>query len=200
MNNFSFGLVSAVAAMMWLAIIVLLHFIKPELDPRTHMISECACGASGWIMQLAFICMAVSCWTLAAAAWTLQPPLGPALLIACGVGFVGAGIFVTDPVLPTEKTQTLSGTLHIVFAFAVMLIFPVMAISVSWSVGEQAIGHITRVWLLILAALTWGSLLGFVAVAVRSIKTPGTSIGYFERILVVTFTVWLTAAAFMTIH
>jgi hypothetical protein len=199
MNSFALGLVSAVAAVVWLALIVLLHFVKPELDPRTRMISEYACGPGGWTMQLAFVFMAVSCWTLAAATWTLQPVLGPALLIVCGFGFVGAGIFVTDPVLPTERTETLSGALHIVFAFTVMLIFPVMATAVSWNVGEHVVGYTTRVWLLALAASTWGGLLGFFAATVSSLKAPGTSVGYFERILVATFTAWLIVAALSTI-
>jgi hypothetical protein len=200
MKNLTFGLVSAVAAVLWLGIIGLLHFIKPELDPRTRMISEYACGPSGWTMQLAFFCMAVSCWTLAAATWTLQPVLGPALLVVCGFGLVGAGIFVTDPVLPIERTKTSSGALHIVFAFAVMLIFPIMATCVSWNVSERTVGPMTRVWLLVLAASTWGGLLGFIAAAVSLLRRPGTSIGYFERILVVTYTAWLTAAALMTVE
>lgn len=119
MENRTFGLLSAFAAVLWLGIIGLLHFIKPELDPRTRMISEYACGSKGWTMQLAFFSMAVSCWTLAAATWTHQPALGPALSIVCGFGLVGAGIFVTDPVLPIERTQTFNGALHIVCAFAV---------------------------------------------------------------------------------
>lgn len=197
MKNLTFGLVSAAAAALWLGIIGLLHFIKPELDPRTRMISEYACGPCGWTMQLAFFCMAVSCWTLAAATWTLRPFLGPTLLVVCGFGFVGAGIFVSDPVLPNERTQTLSGALHIVFAFAVMLIFPVTATFVTWNIGEHPVGVISRIWLPALAASTWVGLLGFAVATVRSLKRPGASIGYFERILVVAYTAWLMAAALM---
>jgi hypothetical protein len=200
MKNLIFSLGSAAAATLWLGIIGLLHFIKPELDPRTSMISEYACGLSGWTMQLAFSCMAVSCWMLAAATWTLQPVLGPALLVICGFGFVGAGIFITDPVLPIERTQTLSGALHIGFAFAVMLIFPIMATCVSWNVSERVVGAVTRASLLALAASTWGGLLGFIAATISSLRRPGTSIGYFERILVVAYTAWLTAAALMTVE
>jgi hypothetical protein len=195
--NFTFGIVSAVTAVLWFGIIGLLHLIRPELDPRTRMISEYACGPGGWIMQLAFLCTSVSCWSLAAATWTLQPVFGTALLIVCGFGFAGAGIFVTDPVLPIERTQTLSGTLHIVFAFTVMLIFPVMATCVSWNVSGHAVGGMSRAWLLALAASTWGGLLGFVAATVNSFRRTGTSIGYFERILVLAYTAWLTVAALM---
>jgi hypothetical protein len=200
MKNPTLGLVSAVAAVLWLGIIGLLHLIKPELDPRTRMISEYACGPCGWTMQFAFFCMAVSCWAFAAAIWTPQPILGPALLVVCGFGFVGAGVFITDPVLPSERTQTLSGALHIAFAFAVMLIFPVMATCVSWNVSERAVEAWPRVWLPALAAATWGGLLGFIAVTLGSLRRPGKSVGYFERILVVVYTAWLTAAAVMTIQ
>jgi hypothetical protein len=189
-RNLTFGIVSAVTALLWLGIIGLLHLIRPELDPRTRMISEYACGPRGWTMQLAFVCMAISCWSLAAATWTLQPVFGMALLIVCGFGFAGAGIFVTDPVLPSERTQTLSGTLHIVFAFAVMLIFPVMAACVSWNVSGTS-----RAWLLVLAASTWGGLLGFVVATVHSFRRAATSIGYSERILVLAYTAWLAIAA-----
>jgi hypothetical protein len=195
--NFTFGIVSAVTAVLWFGIIGLLHLIRPELDPRTRMISEYACGPGGWIMQLAFLCMAISCWSLAAATWALQPIFATALLAICGFGFAGAGIFVTDPVLPIERTQTLSGTLHIVFAFTVMLIFPVMATCASWNVSEHAVGGMRRAWLLALAASTWGGLLGFVAATVNSFRRTGTSIGYFERILVLAYTAWLTVAALM---
>jgi hypothetical protein len=36
------AIISAVTAGLWLGIIILLHFVKPELDPRTRMISEYA--------------------------------------------------------------------------------------------------------------------------------------------------------------
>jgi|SRR5580658_10054994 hypothetical protein len=198
MNGSAMGLVSAIAAVLWLAIIGLLHFIKPELDPRTRMISEYACGVRGWIMQLAFFCMAVSCWALAAATWAVQPYLGAALLVVCGAGLAGAGVFITDPIGPMERTQTRSGALHILCAFGVMLIFPIMATFVSWTIGGRVVGTTTRPWLLVLSALTWVGSLGFAAATVRSAGRSDTSIGYFERFLVVTYTLWLAAAALLT--
>ena len=120
-------LISAAAAALWLIIILLLHFTKPELDPRTRMISEYAREPHGWIMQLAFFCMALSCGALAVAMWALPLLLGSALLTICSVGFAGAGIFVTDPVSLAQRTQTRSGALHVLFAFIVIVIFPIMA-------------------------------------------------------------------------
>jgi hypothetical protein len=37
-----------------------LHFIKPELDPSWHFISEYAIGEYGWIMVLAFLSLALA--------------------------------------------------------------------------------------------------------------------------------------------
>lgn len=188
------GLLSATAAMLWLGIIALLHFIKPEIDPRARTISEYACGSHGWVMQIAFFCMAVSCWALTAATWKSQPVIGPVLLVLCGAGFAGAGVFVTDPILPTERTQTRGGVLHILFAFAVMLMFPVMATFVAGNMVEV----VARPWLLALAALTWAGLLSFLFATFRSFGRPQTAIGYFERFLVLTFTLWLAATALAT--
>jgi hypothetical membrane protein len=195
----AWGVLSAISAVLWLGIIGLLHFIQPKLDPRTRMISEYACARRGWIMQAAFFCMAVACWSLAAAARTAQPIVGSALLVACGLGFAGAGIFNTDPVQPMERTQTRSGALHILFAFAVMGVFPVMTAFVSFGITGSVVGATTRGWLLALMALTWASLGGFIVATIRSAKRPGTAIGYFERFLVVTYTVWLAAAALSTV-
>ena len=37
-----------------------LHFIKPELDPSWHFISEYAIGDYGWMMVVAFLSLALS--------------------------------------------------------------------------------------------------------------------------------------------
>ncbi len=184
---------STTAAILWLGIIVLLHFVKPELDPRTRMISECAREPRGWIMQLAFFCMAGSCWALAAAVWTLQSTVGPTLLAICGAGLASAGVFTTDPVSPTERAQTQSGALHVLFAFGVMLAFPIAATVTSVDMAERALGATTRPWLLAFSMLTWIGLFSFIGAVLYSGRRPAP-VGYFERFLVVTYTAWLALA------
>jgi hypothetical protein len=183
------ALISAISAALWLAIIVLLHLIRPRLDARTHMISEYAREPVGWIMQVAFFSMAVSCWALAAAATPRLAPIGSILLIACGVGFAGAGAFVTDPVLPTQKTQSRSGGLHVAFAFSVIALFPIMATIVGFGLA----GTPHRLWLVALSILTWAGFTGFVGAAFYSAGHTGTPLGYFQRFMVVTYSVWLIA-------
>jgi len=190
-------LTSAAAAALWLIIILLLHFTKPELDPRTRMISEYAREPHGWIMQLAFFCMALSCGALAVAMWALPLLLGSALLTICSVGFAGAGIFVTDPVSLAQRTQTRSGALHVLFAFAVIAIFPIMATVVGIGVAGKVTSISARYWLPALSGLPWTGFLVFIGATLISVRRPRTPLGYCERFLVLAYSLWLVAIALM---
>jgi len=193
-SSHSLELAAAGAAALWLIVILLLHFVRPELDPRTRMISDYARGPHGWIMQFAFFCMALSCGALAAALWALPSP-GSALLILCGVGFAAAGVFVTDPVSLTQKAQTRSGALHVLFAFAVIVVFPIMATVVDIGVAGKVTSIPARHWMTALSALPWGGFLLFICAALISGRRPRTPLGYFERFLVLAYTLWLVAIA-----
>ena len=153
--------ISAVTALLWLVAITLLHFIKPELDPRTHMISEYARGPKGWIMGAAFFCMAMSCWSLAFSTWAHMPHLGLALLVICGVGFAGAGGFVTDTVSFTKGAGTRTGRLHVIFSLVVIPLFPLMATIVTAGMAGNPGSASIRFWLPVLSVLTWTGLVCF---------------------------------------
>lgn len=159
------------------------------------MVNEYARQPGGWMMQVAFLCMAVSCWALAALTSSLLRPLGPALLAVCGVGFAGAGAFVTDPILLTDRMQTRSGTLHVLFALIVILLFPVMATIVDTGLAARTAGNPFHSWLTVLSVLTWAGLLGFMASTFYSGRRPATSVGYFQRIMILAYAVWLVAIA-----
>jgi hypothetical protein len=194
-SSYPLELTSAAAAALWLIIIVLLHFIKPELDPRTRMISEYALGLHGWMMQFAFFCIALSCGALAAATRALQLSLGSALLAICSVGFAGAGVFVTDPVSLSQRTQTRSGALHVLFAFIVIVIFPTMATIIGIGVAGKVASVPARHWLPAFSALPWSGFLIFMGGTLISGRIPRTPLGYFERFLVVAYSLWLVTTA-----
>jgi hypothetical protein len=196
-SSYPLEFISAVAAALWLLIIVLLHFIKPELHPRTRMISEYAIGVHGWMMQFAFFSIALSCGALAAAIWVLPLLLGSALLTICGVGFAGAGVFVTDPVSLAQRTLTRSGALHVLFAFIVIVIFPIMATVVDIGVAGKVASASVHYWLPVLSALPWSGFLIFMGGTLISGRIPRTPLGYFERFLVLTYSLWLVAIAIM---
>jgi hypothetical protein len=192
-SSTALGLASAVAASLWLGIIVLLHFTKPELDPKSRMVSEYALPPRGWVMRLAFVSLAVGCWTLAGLAASFLPALGPVLLGICGFGALGAGAFVTDPILLTEQAQTRSGGLHTLCSLLVMLLFPIMATIVGFSLNART--PPPHAWLWVLTVLPWAGLVSFAGATINHARHPATPIGALERLLILTFTAWLIGMA-----
>src|SRR5215204_1579526 len=78
---------AAVAAFSLLLVIV--HVLKPEIDPSWRMISEYEIGRHGWLMRLAFVCWSVSVFAVAVALWPYASILGDVALVVVGVGPIG---------------------------------------------------------------------------------------------------------------
>jgi hypothetical protein len=81
---------SFAGAATFVVLLAALHFIKPELDPSWHFISEYAIGDYGWIMVLAFLSLALSYVSLFVAIhwqlWTITGRIGLALLLVSALG------------------------------------------------------------------------------------------------------------------
>jgi hypothetical protein len=185
------ALAAGIAAALWLAMIVLVHFIKPELKPSGHMLSEYARKPKGWMMQVAFFCVAISCLALALAAGPYLSTAGLILLVVVGLGFAGAGAFVTDP-LEKKGPATKSGAMHNLFSFIVIPVFPVMATVVSISLAHNAGSAPLRAWLSALSVLTWAGFVSFLGSPVVALLThKHMPVGYTQRFMVFTYTLWL---------
>lgn len=187
------ALIALFCAAGWGVIIVLLHFARPELRPSVAMISEYARPPRGWIMQAAFFCAAAACFALICAAWSVVALTPLVLLALVGLGFAGAGIFVTDPVFIGKGAETRSGRLHLLFAVDVMVLFPIMATTFDAGVGSVPVWAGLHPWLPALSILVWAGLLVFIAASVYSARNDKAPVGYAERFLVLTFTIWLLA-------
>ena len=114
-------------------ILIALIFIRPDLDPSWHTISEWGIGRHGWIMSVAFIISALSY----AALWTmlksqirgLTGKIGITLLFICVIGTIGVGIFTTDPYPPDFTiTRTL---LHTICGGSAMFLLPFSALAIN---------------------------------------------------------------------
>jgi MFS family permease len=102
--------------------------LKPDYDPVRHPVSSLALGPFGWTQTANFIIAGLL--TLAFAVGLIRLPgarqkIGAILVAVWGVGLLGAGAFVTDPVsgyppgtppLPDEATT--AGALHDQFSVA----------------------------------------------------------------------------------
>ncbi len=80
-----------------LSLLLLLHFLSPEIDPSWHMISEYAFGAYGGILSVFFFTWALTFWSTAAAVLpfskSIGSKIGVVLVAISGVGALMGGLF-----------------------------------------------------------------------------------------------------------
>ena len=193
-------------ACAFLALLLLLHILKPDLDPAWRWISEYEIGRFGWMMRLAFFCWGGSVLALAVTLWpSLQPApgiLGVWWLIVIAVALAGAGIFKTDPI--TDRTSSQENKIHAICGAVVILTFPIAATLVAVSLFRGA-GWSASYGLLILATtLTWVGLVAFMASNIwagsrspsaERLGDPDVRVGWQNRFMVVTYAVWVAVVS-----
>jgi len=117
--------------------IVVLHAIKPELEPSWRFISEYATGPHGWIMRLAFLMWAASIAALALAlrreVKTWPGKTGVAVLLVVAAALVFAGLFAQDPVTAKPDELTVSGNIHAMASMIGIPGIPIAAMLISSS-------------------------------------------------------------------
>jgi hypothetical protein len=118
---------------------------RPAYNPLRHPVSSLALGPNGWIQVVNFMVAGMLCLAMAVGLLRARrgQPVGPrsgAILIgAVGVGLLGAGAFITDPVSGYPPgtpdllaSYTTSGALHDAFSVPVFLGLPAAALAYAW--------------------------------------------------------------------
>ena len=160
--------VSFATCAAFVALLAALHVLRPELDPSWRLISEYELGRYGWMMQLAFLLLAISCGAacLAVLAQVKHVPgfLGLALLVLSAGGITIAGIYVTDPITLPSGLQTAHGRLHLLGATLDGI--PLAALFITWGLWRN------RTWSSARRVLLWAAILQLIAVAVFDVSVP----------------------------
>jgi hypothetical protein len=94
--------------------LLLMHILRPDLAPTSHMISEYAVGRFGWLMQSVFVGLSLGCAALLVGLARNGPTsivarLGVVLLAVASIGLIVSAIYPMD--LPGTPS-TRSGELH----------------------------------------------------------------------------------------
>jgi hypothetical membrane protein len=198
-------------AVAYQALLALLIFLRPDLDPSWHSVSEWAVGPHGWVMSGTFLVCSISYFSLFALLRTQlrsrMGKIGLALLLICAAGVAGAGIFTTDA-MPFRPPLSTRGTLHVVSGTAQLVLFPVAALLISlgltWTQGKWAAARVVLLWTACLP------LLGFLCFAVYTglfvvplgphAYGPGVNIGWPPRLAFITYTLWTVLVAWQVIR
>jgi hypothetical protein len=196
---------SFAAAGVFLTLLVALHFIKSDFNPWWNMISQYEVGRYGWIMQAAFLCIALSCIGLAVSvrsqARTIGGRIGLVLLLIAATGMVIAAFNITDPITTLKADFTDHGRRHgLGFALGVPG-FTIAAVLLSLSLRRNEAWSSARRALLWTAQLPWVSLAAMVATVLVFLPRnggrfgPGVLVGFPNRLYMVASCAWLMTVA-----
>jgi hypothetical protein len=193
-------------ACAFLSLLLLLHILKPELDPSWRWISEYEIGRFGWMMRLAFFCWGSAVLALTVTLWSsLQSALGglgAVWLMVIAVALFGAGIFMTAPI--TDRTPSRENSLHAICGAVVILTFPIAATVTALSLsGGTAVsgGHglvvvaTTLAWVGLVTFLSSNIVAGVRSPSPERIGNPDIRVGWQNRFMVVTYVVWVVVVS-----
>ena len=192
-------------AAVFLILLFLLHFLKPELNPSWRMISEYEIGHFGWMMQLAFFFWGASVLALLLSIWpslqSLSGTISRGWLVLIAIAQFGAGIFKTNPI--TDNTPNPANTLHALCGAIVILTFPIAATLAVRSLLHSPLWSAIQGPLVFTTALLWVGMAAFFASIIISRRAdpsagrvgPKVYLGWPNRFMVVAYTVWLIIVA-----
>lgn len=193
----------------FVVLLVALHIIRSDVDPSWHFISEYAIGRNGWIMQLAFLCLAVSNLTtwmsIRMALQTRWGSVGSFLFLTGTFGLVLAAIFIADPVNTSAELQTTSGQIHNLGGVLGLLGFIGTLIMSARLIRTANVASTrTAVWVAT-AVLVIGFLVSFIGIASlaaqhNGVFSPETAVGWPNRIGILSACIWLAIVTRYSAH
>jgi hypothetical protein len=182
--------------------------VRTDYDAMRHAVSSLSVGEWGWIQIATFI--VTGSFVLAFAVGLrrlLQPPSGstwgPVLIGLMGIGLIGSGVFVTDPlngyppgmpIIPTERT--LHGILHDLFGVPFFLGVPIACLVFARlfvSKGERGWAWYSRASGISMFAVFFVARLGFRLLA--AYPALAAYFGLLQRITITIGLAWLTLLA-----
>ena len=191
------------AALVFGGLLVALHRLKPEIDPRWRMINEYEISRYGTLMRVAFACWTASYLALAALLWPHLPLPAAVLFVIVVLGPLGAGLYVTDPITAPPEAITPAGRWHTWFRR------PRLRHHGSRRRGHHlaAAGGDTGLhpWLVAMAIVAWLGFLVFVITLVAAQRSgrplgPDALIGGPNRLMVAGYWLWAVVIAVVSLR
>ena len=189
--------VSLTMATLFSVILVLLHILRPDLDPSWRFISEYELGPFGWLMRVAFVALGMSCASLCVALFPYSRTVGSwlgmlLLMVSCG------GMFLAAIYVPDKENK-----LH---EFGAMLDnVPFAAVLLNWSLYRHPAWSSAKMLLAWTAGLPLLGLVVFIGSLALMLPAndgqPGPTVlaGWPNRFFVLAHIAWLVPIAWHSI-
>ncbi|MGH2734616.1 MAG: DUF998 domain-containing protein [Actinomycetota bacterium] len=113
--------------------VAILHFLRTDLEPGAHRLSEYANGPYGWMMAVAFVALGCGLVALAVALWaergqgSIYSWTVPGAALAAGVGAIVSGAFRTGISHASEVVHSRASALATVALVALALLYSLPA-------------------------------------------------------------------------
>jgi len=205
------GLLAIAAIVSYQILLIALIFLRPDLDPAWHTISEWAIGPYGRLMSTAFL---ISGLGYAALFVMLLPEvqgamgrIGMGILLLCVTGALGVGVFTTDP-MPIRPPLSTTGTLHVIFGTSQLMLLPLAALLINLNLARRnqrwARARRMLLWTAGLPLLGFGGFALYSAIFVFPMGTeaygPGVNIGWPPRFAFFTYMLWVVTLSWQGIR
>lgn len=191
-------------------LLIALIFLRPDLAPSWHTISEWAIGPYGWMMSAGFLISALSYGALFVLLKSqlhgILGRVGLALLLICVIGAAGVGIFRTDP-MPMHFPLSIRGTFHVIFGTGQLVLLPFAALLINLSLARN-----NKAWEPARRLLLWTAglpLFGFAAFVLYTAvfvfplgpgaHGPGVNIGWPPRFAFFTYMLWVVTLGWQAV-
>lgn len=189
-----------VTTIIFLALLGVLHVLKPEINPSWRVISEYEIGRFGWLMQIAFFFLAFASLslfiTLKSYLKSITGRIGLTLLLITVLGVSMGAIFISDPISTPREELTTSGYMHNFAGLFSVLMFPFVATFITLAIIRLKAFKSVRLLLISLALVVWISLSAyFYAYYSSGVIGPDTLIGLPNRVFIVAYTLWIMIIA-----
>lgn len=183
-----------VAIAYFVAIIIVMHFLRPGHDPMRRPTSDYAVGPYGFLMTSAFLSMSVACLALAAGLYRgVSEPARSRVGLALigGVWVVGLLVAATFPIDLEGAPSTTSGIIHRINGPIAFLSLTIGVILVSRGFRRDERWRPLHRLALILGVL----MLAVFIVNGVSLASGSGYPGLGQRVLLATFVIWFVLTA-----
>jgi hypothetical membrane protein len=173
--------------------LLLMHVLRPDFSPASHMISDYAVGPYGWVMQTVFVGLSAGCTMLLVGLARSGPTsiaarLGIFLLAVASIGLIVSAIYPTDL---QGAPATRSGYFHTLsfFVNVASIVLAIVLLTVSFG-SEPRWRPYRRTSVIMLSLIA----LAFVLQVVTLRK--GAPYGLANRFFVCVLLAWIIATSY----